>query len=95
LSGLGHRVVHEPHGRGLQVVETLLQALGVKREFIVAAVLLAGKSPTSLKNAITARPPLAQLAAHEIKRLNAVGAFVDHGDAGIAHELAPCPIRSM
>ena len=37
---------------------------------------------------LTARPPsLAELAADEIERLDAVGAFVDHRDARIAHEL--------
>ena len=30
---------------------------------------------------------LRQLAADEVERLDAVGALVDHGDAGIAHEL--------
>src|SRR5438874_1289635 len=30
---------------------------------------------------------LRQLAADEVERLDAVGAFVDHGDAGVAHEL--------
>ena len=35
-----------------------------------------------------ARPPsLRQFAPDEIERLNAVGAFIEHGDAGIAHEL--------
>ena len=28
-----------------------------------------------------------QLAAHQIERLNAVGTLIDHGDAGVAHEL--------
>ena len=28
-----------------------------------------------------------QLAADQIERLDAVGALVDHGDAGVAHEL--------
>ena len=41
---------------------------------------------------MTARPPsLRQLAADEVERLNAVGALVDHGDAGVAHELLHAP----
>ena len=32
-------------------------------------------------------PSMAELAADEVERLHAVGALVDHGDAGVADEL--------
>ena len=61
----------------------------VKGAIFSSARFSSQNSPTSLKKACTARPPFsAELAADEVERLDAVGAFVDHGDAGIAHELA-------
>src|SRR3546814_3288066 len=36
-----------------------------------------------------------QLAPDEVERLDAVGAFVDHGDAGIAHELLHAPFLDI
>ena len=43
-----------------------------------------------------ARPPsLAELAADQVHRLDAVGAFVDLGDAGIADELLHAPFADI
>ena len=62
---------------------------------LVGAVAPRQKSPTSSKKAMHGAAAVArQLAADEIQRLDAVGAFVDHGDAGIAHELL-MPYSSM
>src|SRR5690606_41829929 len=36
-----------------------------------------------------------QLAADEVKRLDTVGALVDHGDAGVAHELLHAPLGDV
>ena len=36
-----------------------------------------------------------QLATDQIERLNAIGAFIDHGDAGIAHELLHAPFGDI
>ncbi len=85
---LGHSVLHEPHGRRLHVVQPLLQVLGEEGHLLVVAVLLAEIADFLEQGHDGAAAVLAELAADEIERLNAVGAFVDHGDAGIAHILA-------
>ncbi len=88
IVGLGHGVLHQPHGGGLQVVQALLQRLGEGRELLVGAVLLAELADLLEEGLDGAAAIEAELAADEVERLDAVGALVDHGDAGIAHELA-------
>ena len=75
--------------------EALLQRRDEGLHRLVAGVLLA-EGATSLKKAIMARPPsFAELAADEVHGLDAVGALVDHGDAGIAHELRHAPFLDV
>ena len=38
---------------------------------------------------------LPQLAPDKVQRLNAVGPFVDHGDAGVAGELRHAPVLDI
>ncbi len=88
IVGLRHAVLHQPHGRRLQIVEALLQRLGEGRHLLVGAVLLAELADLLEEGLHGAAAVQAELAADEVERLDAVGAFIDHGDAGIAHELA-------
>ena len=71
----------------LQVADRLFQRRGEAGR--IAGRLRRGDSPpTSSNKACTARPPFCgQLAADEVHRLHAVGAFVDLRDAGVADEL--------
>ena len=63
------------------------QRRDVRLHRIVSAVLL-GKSADFAEERHRGAAAIArQLAAHQIKRLNAVGAFIEHRDARIAHEL--------
>ena len=88
IVGVGHAVLHQPHGRRLQIVEALLQRLGERRHLLVGAVLLAELVDLLEEGLHGAAAIAAELAADQVERLDAVGALVDHGDAGIAHELA-------
>ena len=95
IFGLFHRILHQPHGRGLQVVETLLQALGVKRQLFVFAVLLAEIADFLEERHHRAATVLAELAADQVECLDAVGAFIDHRNTGIADILAHAPFLDV
>ena len=91
IVGLGHGILHEPHGRGLQIVQALLEALGVKREGFVSAVFLAEIADFLEQRHDGTATIEAELATDEVKGLDAVRTFVDHRDAGIADILAHAP----
>ncbi len=59
-----------------------------KLSLLVVAVFLAEIADLLEERHDGAAAVQAELAADEIERLDAVGAFIDHGDAGIAHILA-------
>ena len=67
----------------------------IGRERLVVLVL--GEEAVDLgeKGGDRAAAVLGQLAADEIERLDAVGALVDHGDAGVAHELLHAPFGDI
>ena len=74
-----HAVLHEPHGGSLQIVQAFLELLGKGRHFLVVAVGLTEitdfleighDSPAAIG---------AEFAANQVKRLNAIGAFIEHG----------------
>ena len=46
---IGHAVLHQPHGRSLQVIEALLQRLGIGRHLFVAAIRFAELSDSFKK----------------------------------------------
>ena len=84
--GVLHRVLHEPHGRGLLLVERGIERC---REIgVLAALGLRDRFVEQLEERLDRRAAvLRQLAAGEVHRLHAVGALVDHRDPAIAHEL--------
>ena len=95
MVGVLHRVLHEPHGRGLLFAQRLLELLGERLEPLVTlggGDFLARQLEEGLdRGAALAR----QLAAAQVHRLDAVGAFVDLGDAGVADILAHAPFLDV
>ena len=94
IIGIGHAVLQQPHHAGLHVAQCLAQGLRDERQPLVGrrGNVTGHETQPRLRAAPTLRT---QLAAHQIERLNAVGAFIDHGDAGIAHELIHAPFGDI
>ncbi len=88
IVGLGHRILHQPHGGGLKIVEALLQMLGEEGKLFVLAIGFAEFAHFLEEGGNRATAIQRQLATDEIERLNAVCAFINHGDTRIAHILA-------
>ena len=90
------RVLHQPHRRLLQIAERLPQRPDVGLHAPHRAPLLldeaADLGEESLHRAAAVRR---QLAADQVERLDAVGALVDHGDAGVADELLHAPFGDI
>ena len=95
IVGLCHRVLHEPHGRLLQMAERGVERRDVRfhRRVVLAGVeerLHIGEVRLQRAAAV-----LRQFAADEIERLDAVGALIDHRDARVAHELLHAPFGDV
>jgi hypothetical protein len=95
IVGLGHGVLHQPHGRGLKIIQALLESLCVERQLFIAAVFLAEVTDFLEEGHHRAAAVLAELAAHQIERLDAVRTLIDHGDAGVADILAHAPFLDI
>ena len=83
-----HAVLHQPHGAVLQLRLGALQRFDELFQVGVVFVIVHEVVDLVEEREDGAAAIGAELAADEIERLDAVGAFVDHGDARIAHELA-------
>ena len=86
--GIGQAVGHQPHGGVLQLFLGVGQALDDRGQRLV--VLVGAHIGVDLgEEAHHPAPALGrQLAAHQVERLDAVGALIDQRDAAIAHVLA-------
>ena len=92
---VGHGVLHQPHGGLLQVADRGFERPDELGHAVVFG-LLATEGVQQLQ--VTADRPaavLGQLAADQVQRLDAVGPLVDHGDAGVAHELLHAPFADV
>ncbi len=89
--GLGERVGHQPRRRPPEVGERAAERRGVGNHGGIAGLLLHETVDLREERRHPARAVLGELATNEVERLDAVGALVDHGDAGIAHELRHAP----
>ena len=87
--GVFHALGHEIHAGGLQIFACLFQWVKEARfqGFIAFVFLDEGFDQVKERHNMLAAI-CCQLAPHQVQRLNAVGAFVDHGDACVAGELA-------
>ena len=85
--GFRHGVLHEPHGRLLEVADALFHSIEIRRHLRRRRVFLREGLNLVEKRRQRAPAVLRQFAPHEVERLNAVGALVDHGDARVADEL--------
>ena len=77
------------------MAERRLQAAEIGRERGVVLVGREEAGDLAEESHDRAAAVLRQLAADEIERLHAVGAFVDHGDARVAHELLHAPFGDI
>ncbi|MNS66040.1 hypothetical protein D3C72_992340 [compost metagenome] len=84
---VGHAVLHQPHGAVLQLLLGVGQAVDEGLDGLVFAVLGHEGVDVGEPAHDGAAAVRRQLAAHQVERLNAVGAFIDHGDARIAQIL--------
>ena len=88
---VAHAVLHQPHRAVLQLRARRLQPLKVK--FHARRRLSRGHELVDLGKEAEHRPPAigAQLAADQVQRLHAVGAFIDQCDPAIADDLLEAP----
>ena len=93
--GLGHRVLHQPHGRLLQIAERGLRWRHKRLHRFVARMMREQFTRILEIGHDRAAAVARQLAADEVERLHAVRALVDHGDAGVAHELLHAPFAHI
>ena len=90
-----HAVGHEPHRRRLQLAQRLLERGGDHRRRL-APLGRRGLLADDLEQCLHRTAALQrQLAADQIHRLHAVGAFVDHRDPGIADILFHAPFGDI
>ena len=92
---LGHTILHEPHGRGLELAIGALHLGGKLLQFRLGLGRRADRIDFGKEGLYGAPAILGQLAADQVHRLNAVGAFIDLGNAGIADELAHAPFLDV
>ena len=95
MIGIGHRILHEPHGRGLLLAQSPFEAFCHVVEFsdlLGSGDFLVDHGEEGLDRLAAVRR---QLAPAQVHRLHAIGAFVDHGDAAIAHELFHTPLAHI
>ena len=89
------RVAHEPQRGLLQPVEALLHRFQQGGERFDRLQPIERTRRLRHEGHEGASAVLGQLAADEVERLDAVGALVDHGDAGIADELLHAPFGDI
>ena len=90
-----HCILHEPHGGRLLLAERLFELL-CKRSEIRVILGFGDILAHRLEIGLDRRAALAgELAPAQVHGLHAIGAFVDLGDARIAHELAHPPFLDI
>ena len=95
ILGVGDAVLGKPHGRGLKLAEGFFERL-YKPGGIACGLGLGDVTAEQFEiGADRAAAILGQLAPNQIHRLDAVGAFVDLGDAGVADELVHAPFADI
>ena len=87
IVGLHHGILHQPGGGLLQMTECGGERRDIGLHRLVGAVVLGEGCDLAEEGHHGAAAVARQFAAHQIKRLNTVGAFIDHRNARIAHEL--------
>ena len=90
-----HGVLHEPHRRRLLLAKRFFQSFGHCTQIVVVlgrCNIVAHRFEICLDGCPAL---LRELPAAQIHRLHAVGAFVDLGDPGVAHELAHAPFLDI
>ena len=95
MVGVLHGILHEPHGGRLLLPECLFHCFGQRSQRLVSlgfGNVLAHHLEECLHCGAAL---LRELAAAQVHRLHTVGAFVDLGDTGIAHELAHAPFLDV
>ena len=92
---IGHAVLHQPESRGLQIAHRLFERRGDEAEPLIALAIGDGVIEQRQPCLGAAPAVLAKLAADQIHRLDAVGAFVNLGDAGVADELFHAPFADI
>ena len=95
IVGVGHAILGKPHRRALQMAERLLERLD-EPATSPAAFASARSAADHRRTARTPRPPsLASLRPTEVECLDAIGAFVNLGDARVADELLHAPFADI
>ena len=84
---LADRILHEPHRGLLQVAERVGERTHIGLHRLVAGMFLDIALHLVEERHDGAAAVFADLAADQVEALDAVRPLVDHGDAGIAHEL--------
>ena len=87
IIGVLRPVGRQPQGRALQILDAALHANDEELHRVVFFVFGDPAGEQAEQRHRRGAALAAQLAAHQVHRLHAVGAFIDHVDAGIAHEL--------